>query len=52
MQWFALFMKLFPAIEQAILTVAADKGKPAEEVVSDVIDHLTPGKPNAASLQG
>jgi len=46
-----LIMQVMPSLFQAINTVQADTGKPWEAVVVDVINHLTPGQPNAPSLQ-
>jgi hypothetical protein len=50
MQAFQLIMQLLPVVAQAASTVQADTGKPWEQVVEDVINHLTPGKPGAPSL--
>jgi hypothetical protein len=35
---------------KAVEIVAKDKGKPIDQVVNDVIDHLTPGAPNSPAL--
>jgi hypothetical protein len=45
-----LIMQLLPALFSALNTVQADTGKPWEQVAVDVINHLTPGQPNAPSL--
>jgi hypothetical protein len=45
-----LVMQIVPAIFGALQTVQADSGKPWEQVVADVISHLTAGKPNAPAL--
>ncbi len=50
MQWFNIFFQLFPVIMNAMVTIAADKGKPVIQVVGDIISHLTPGMPNAPAL--
>jgi hypothetical protein len=46
----SIFTRLMPAALLAVETVSQDKGKPANEVIDDVIAHLTPGQPNAPSL--
>jgi hypothetical protein len=53
--WFAalgIINQLLPVLINAVTVVAKDKGKPVEEVVSDVINHLTPGQPNSPALNG
>jgi hypothetical protein len=50
MQIAALIEQLMPVAFQAMATVQADTGKPWEQVLVDVINHLTPGKPGAPSL--
>jgi hypothetical protein len=53
MNWTAfagLVSQLLPVVFKAVEIVAKDKGKPANEVVKDVIDHLTPGAPNSPAL--
>jgi len=47
-----LIMQALPALFTAMNTVQADTGKPWEQVAVDVINHLTPGQPNAPSLSG
>ena len=51
MNWVTIIMQLLPVVLKAVETVASDKGKPVEDVVGDVINHLTPGQPNASALQ-
>jgi len=46
----SIITQLLPFVFKAVETVAADKGKQPQDVVLDVINHLTPGQPNAASL--
>ena len=46
-----LIMQVLPTVFQAINTVHTDTGKPLDQVIVDVINHLTPGQPNAPSLQ-
>jgi hypothetical protein len=50
--WIQIIAQLLPSLVGAVETVAADRGKPPEDVVEDVINHLTPGKPNAPALSG
>jgi hypothetical protein len=50
MQIAALIEQLMPVAFKAMATVQADTGKPWEQVLEDVIAHLTPGMPNAPSL--
>jgi hypothetical protein len=47
---FSILMQLLPTVFKAVETVSADKGKPVQDVVIDVINHLTPGQPNAPAL--
>ena len=47
---FSLLYQVLPIVAQAFATVKADTGKPWEEVAQDVINHLTPGQPNAPAL--
>ena len=44
--WLALVGPLVNAAD----AVAADTGKPLNQVIQDVINHLTPGAPGAPSL--
>lgn len=44
------WVPLFQVLAQAVNTVAQDTGKPLDQVISDVINHLTPGAPAAPSL--
>ena len=46
----SIIMQVLPFVLRAVETVAADKGKKPEDVVVDVINHLTPGQPNASAL--
>jgi len=50
MQWLQLMSALWPVVLQAIQTVAKVENKTPEEAVNDVINHLTPGMPNAPAL--
>jgi hypothetical protein len=52
MNWAAIIIQILPAVVQAVQTVATDRGKPVDQVVGDVINHLTPGQPNAPALNG
>jgi hypothetical protein len=52
MNWFSIIVEVLPAVVSALTTVARDKGKPVDQVVVDVINHLTPGAPNATALNG
>lgn len=45
-----LIGQIVPVIFSALETVQADSGKSWEQVVADVISHLTPGQPNAPAL--
>lgn len=45
-----LIMQIMPSLFSALNTVQQDTGKPWEQVTVDVINHLTPGQPNAPSL--
>lgn len=45
-----LVMQLVPTLFSALHTVQADSGKPWDQVLVDVLNHLTPGKPNSAAL--
>jgi hypothetical protein len=45
-----LLVKILPAALQAIQFVAAESGKPFDVAVTDVVNHLTPGQPNAPAL--
>jgi hypothetical protein len=47
---FSLFYQVLPVVAKAFATVQADTGKPWEQVAEDVINHLTPGQPNAPGL--
>ena len=46
-----LLQLVLPALFSAMHTVQADTGKPWDQVAVDVINHLTPGQPNAAALE-
>lgn len=46
----AMILQVLPSVFEAISIVQADAGKPWEEAVSDVINHLTPGAPDAPAL--
>jgi outer membrane receptor protein involved in Fe transport len=46
----AAWLPLFNIAVQATQTVANDTGKPLQSTITDVINHLTPGQPNAPSL--
>jgi hypothetical protein len=41
---------VFETAVKAVDVVAHDTGKPLSTVIQDVINHLTPGKPDAPSL--
>jgi hypothetical protein len=41
---------VFETAVKAVDVVAQDTGKPLSTVIQDVINHLTPGKPDAPSL--
>jgi hypothetical protein len=41
---------VFSAVVNAANTVAADTGKPWQQVLDDVLNHLTPGAPAAPAL--
>lgn len=45
-----LVLQILPTLFQAIGTIEKDTGKPWDQVAVDVINHLTPGQPNSASL--
>ena len=46
--------RLLPKLIGAVETIAKDKGKPLETIFDDVVaeldDHITPGRPNSPSL--
>lgn len=46
----SLLVQVLPSVINAMMTVQQDTGKPWEQVVVDVINHNTPGQPNAPSL--
>lgn len=46
----APFLSLFHVVVQAVDVVAANTGKPFDDVVKAVTDHLTAGQPNAPAL--
>jgi len=50
MNWLQLVYTLFGAAKDAVHTVAQAEGKTDEQAVTDVINHLTRGKPNAPAL--
>ena len=50
MNWFAIVMQLLPLIKSAVEIVSKASGKTPEQAVQDVMNHLTPGAPNAAAL--
>jgi hypothetical protein len=50
MNWLQLAITLFTAAKNAVHAVAQAEGKTDEQAVTDVISHLTPGKPNAPAL--
>jgi hypothetical protein len=50
MNWFNLIMAMLPVLQQAVKTVSEVEGKTPEAAVADVINHLTPGAPNAPAL--
>jgi hypothetical protein len=55
MNWTAfagILSQMLPVVFKAVEIVAKDKGKPIDQVVKDVIDHLTPGAPNSPALNG
>lgn len=45
-----MVMQVLPSVFQAIHTVQTDTGKPWDQVVVDVINHLSPGQSNSPSL--
>ncbi len=45
-----LAVQLLSAALKAAATVQADTGKPWDQVLVDVVNHLTPGMPGAPSL--
>lgn len=53
MNWtlaFSIFMQLMPVIKTAVETVSKATGKSPEAAVQDVINHMSPGHPNAPAL--
>jgi len=48
--WLQVILQALPILVKAVETVAADTGKSPEQAAEDVINHLTPGKPNAPEL--
>jgi hypothetical protein len=44
------FLPLFQQVISAVDIVQQDTGKPVLDVIQDVINHLTPGQPNAPAL--
>ena len=49
---FAPFAPLFKKAVQAVDVVAKDEGKPLSATITDVMNTLTPGAPNAPALVG
>ena len=51
MSWFTILIQLLPAIEEAINTiVSATPGLTQQQATAQLVDHITPGQPNAPAL--
>jgi len=46
-----IIASIMPSLFSAMHTVQQDTGKPWDQVAVDVINHLTPGQPNAPALE-
>ncbi len=47
---FAKFLPLLPVLVKAVDTVGQATGAPIHQNIAAVVDHLTPGQPNAPAL--
>lgn len=45
-----LITTVLPVAVHAAQTIAEERGKPIEQIIPDVINHLTKGAPNAPEL--
>jgi hypothetical protein len=46
-----IILPIFQAIPGALEAIHADTGKPLDQIVQDVVSHLTAGQPNAPALE-
>lgn len=49
--WLQILISLMPAVEQALQIIINDTGETPDEAAKQLVDHLTPGKPNSPSLK-